>query len=167
MRRKVYGILNSDEEVVKAINELKSKGYAGNEILVVADKEDQLNFVTNNLTTDVNVVADEHRGKSWMAKVKNFFIGEDEDDSLTEQLVTLGLTDRDAADYSVNVKAGEILVLIEENNDIGNGVNQSHSTNHQIGPSGEILDEPSKLKEPEFHGTVRQGDIRGAEFNRK
>lgn len=165
MRRKVYGIFNSDVEVVKAINELKSKGYAGNEILVVADKEDQLDFVTNNLTTDVNVVADEHRDESLMAKVKNFFIGED--DSLTEQLVTLGLTDRDAADYSNNVKSGKILVLIEGNNDIGIGSNQSHSTNHQNGPSGEIINEPSKLKEPKFHGTVRQGDIRGAEFNRK
>lgn len=165
MKTKVYGIFDSDVEVVSAINELKSKGYNGNEILVVADQEDKVNFVTNIMITDVNVVTDEHRDESFMEKVKNFFTGED--DSLTERLVSMGLAGRDAAKYSGDVKAGKILVLIEENSNIGIGLNQSHLTNHQNGPSGEIIDEPSKLKDPEFHGTVRQGDIRGAEYNRK
>ena len=165
MRKKVYGIFDSHLEVVSAINVLKAKGYNGNEILVVADKEDKLDFITNNPTTDVNVVKDEYRDESFMKKIKNFFTGED--DSLTERLVSMGLTDRDATDYSGNVKAGKILVLIEEKSNIGSGLNQPHSTNHQNGPSGEIIDEPSKLKDPEFHGTVRLGDSRGAEFNRK
>ncbi|KMY49601.1 general stress protein [Peribacillus loiseleuriae] len=160
MNKRVYGIFDSSVEVISAINELKTIGYDGNEILLVTDKKDKWKF-----SSDVNVVMDEPHDESFMEKVKNFFTGES--DSLTEGLIGMGLTRHNAAAYSDDVKDGKTLVLIDENSNISSGINHPISTERKNGPSGEIITEPSKLKDPEFHGTVRLGDIRGDEYNRR
>ena len=48
MNKTVYGVYESNAEVIQAINALKAKGFEGDDITVVADKEETLDFTNLN-----------------------------------------------------------------------------------------------------------------------
>lgn len=116
MEKTVYGVFDSSPEVIQAINALKAKGYDGDDITVIADKEETLEFADYNDTADVNTVTNTPEDESFMDKVMRFFTNEGTY-GLEDRLSAAGLTDSETAAYVSDVEDGKILVLLDSDKD--------------------------------------------------
>ncbi|PLT32327.1 YsnF/AvaK domain-containing protein [Bacillus sp. V5-8f] len=112
MEKTVYGVFDSTPEVIQAINALKAKGYEGNDITVIADREEKLEFADYTDTKDVNTVANTPQDESFMDKVMRFFMNEGTY-GLEDRLSAAGLSDTETAGYVNDVENGKILVLLD------------------------------------------------------
>jgi stress response protein YsnF len=113
MNKTVYGVYESNAEVIQAINALKAKGFEGDDITVVADKEETLDFTNHQRETDVHTMTNVPNDESFMDKVARFFMPEDTAD-LSTRLANAGLSNSDAAEHVFDVENGKVLVLVEE-----------------------------------------------------
>jgi uncharacterized protein (TIGR02271 family) len=113
MNKTVYGVYESNAEVIQAINALKAKGFEGDDITVVADKEETLDFTNHQRDTDVHTMTNVPNDESFMDKVARFFMPEDTAD-LSTRLANAGLSNSDAAEHVFDVENGKVLVLVEE-----------------------------------------------------
>lgn len=118
MTKSVYGVFDSNAETIRAINTLKAKGYASDDITVVAKNEETMNLDNLNRTVDVNTVVTED--DSFIDKIVRFFV-DDNRDSLSERLSNVGLSTREAEAYTEDVKDGRVLVLVEGTGNVGEG----------------------------------------------
>lgn len=118
MTKSVYGVFDSNAETIRAINTLKAKGYASDDITVVAKNEETMNLDNLNRTVDVNTVVTED--DSFIDKIVRFFV-DDNRDSLSERLSNVGLSTREAEAYTEDVKDGRVLVLVEGTGNIREG----------------------------------------------
>lgn len=118
MTKSVYGVFDSNAETIRAINTLKAKGYASDDITVVAKNEETMNLDNLNRTVDVNTVVTED--DSFFDKIVHFFV-DDNRDSLSERLSNVGLSTREAEAYTEDVKDGRVLVLVEGTGNVGEG----------------------------------------------
>ncbi|WP_158555870.1 YsnF/AvaK domain-containing protein [Peribacillus glennii] len=112
MEKTVYGVFDSTPEVIQAINALKAKGYEGDDITVIADNEDKLEFAEYTDTRDVNTVTNTQEDESFMDKVMRFFMNEGTY-GLEDRLSAAGLSDSETAAYVNDVEDGKILVLLD------------------------------------------------------
>ncbi|TKH05058.1 YsnF/AvaK domain-containing protein [Peribacillus simplex] len=113
MNKTVYGVYESNAEVIQAINALKAKGFEGDDITVVADKEETLDFTTHKRETDVHTMTNVPNDESFLDKVARFFMPEDTAD-LSTRLANAGLSNSEAAEHVFDVENGKVLVLVEE-----------------------------------------------------
>ncbi|MCK1981795.1 MULTISPECIES: YsnF/AvaK domain-containing protein [Peribacillus] len=113
MNKTVYGVYESNAEVIQAINALKAKGFEGDDITVVADKEETLDFTNTQRETDVHTMTNVPNDESFMDKVARFFMPEDTAD-LSTRLANAGLSNSEAAEHVFDVENGKVLVLVEE-----------------------------------------------------
>ena len=113
MNKTVYGVYESNAEVIQAINALKAKGFEGDDITVVADKEETLDFTNEQRETDVHTMTNVPNDESFMDKVARFFMPEDTAD-LSTRLANAGLSNSEAAEHVFDVENGKVLVLVEE-----------------------------------------------------
>ncbi|WHY96240.1 YsnF/AvaK domain-containing protein [Peribacillus simplex] len=113
MNKTVYGVYESNAEVIQAINALKAKGFEGDDITVVADKEETLDFTNTQRETDVHTMTNVPNDESFMDKVARFFMPDDTAD-LSTRLANAGLSNSDAAEHVFDVENGKVLVLVEE-----------------------------------------------------
>ncbi|MFJ7363289.1 YsnF/AvaK domain-containing protein [Peribacillus frigoritolerans] len=113
MNKTVYGVYESNAEVIQAINALKAKGFEGDDITVVVDKEETLDFTNHQRETDVHTMTNVPNDESFMDKVARFFMPEDTAD-LSTRLANAGLSNSDAAEHVFDVENGKVLVLVEE-----------------------------------------------------
>ncbi|MGW6662002.1 YsnF/AvaK domain-containing protein [Peribacillus sp. NPDC055009] len=113
MNKTVYGVYESNAEVIQAINALKAKGFEGDDITVVADKEETLDFTNHKRETDVHTMTNVPNDESFMDKVARFFMPEDTAD-LSTRLANAGLSNSEAAEHVFDVENGKVLVLVEE-----------------------------------------------------
>ncbi|MDM5211393.1 YsnF/AvaK domain-containing protein [Peribacillus sp. NJ4] len=113
MNKTVYGVYESNAEVIQAINALKAKGFEGDDITVVADKEETLDFTNQQRETDVHTMTNVPNDESFMDKVARFLMPEDTAD-LSTRLANAGLSNSEAAEYVFDVENGKVLVLVEE-----------------------------------------------------
>lgn len=116
MEKTVYGVFDSSPEVIQAINALKAKGYDGDDITVVAENEETLDFADYNQTADVKTVTHTPEDESFMDKVMRFFTNEGTY-GLEDRLSASGLTDSETAAYISDVEDGKILVLLDSDKD--------------------------------------------------
>lgn len=116
MEKTVYGVFDSSPEVIQAINALKAKGYDGDDITVVAENEEKLDFTDYNQTADVNTVTHTPEDESFMDKVMRFFTNEGTY-GLEDRLSAAGLTESETAAYVNDVEEGKILVLLDGDKD--------------------------------------------------
>ncbi|MFJ7753345.1 YsnF/AvaK domain-containing protein [Peribacillus muralis] len=113
MNKTVYGVYETNAEVIQAINALKAKGFEGDDITVVADKEETLDFMNHQRETDVHTITNVSSDESFMDKVARFFMP-DETADLSTKLANAGLSNSDAAEHVFDVENGKVLVLVEE-----------------------------------------------------
>ncbi|MGE6375649.1 YsnF/AvaK domain-containing protein [Peribacillus muralis] len=113
MNKTVYGVYETNAEVIQAINALKAKGFEGDDITVVADKEETLDFMYHQRETDVHTITNVSSDESFMDKVARFFMP-DETADLSTRLANAGLSNSDAAENVFDVENGKVLVLVEE-----------------------------------------------------
>ena len=113
MNKTVYGVYESNAEVIQAINVLKAKGFEGDDITVVADKAETLDFTNHQRETDVHTMTNVPNDESFMDKVARFFMPEDTAD-LSTRLANAGLSNSEAAEHVFDVENGKVLVLVDE-----------------------------------------------------
>lgn len=154
MNKTVYGVYESNAEVIQAINGLKAKGFEGEDITVVADKEETLDFTNRHRETDVHTITNVSTDDTFMDKVARFFMP-DENANLSTKLADAGLSNSEAAEYVYDVERGKVLVLVEE----GKGHLTSPRDSFKAGteesarPVGTMLN--SNSKNPRFNGTEK------------
>ncbi|MBO0996279.1 general stress protein [Bacillus sp. SD075] len=112
MGRTLYGVFNTEREIIQAIQSLKEKGVHEGEITVMADKTDDLDFIIEKRDADVDVVTNTN-DDSFIDKMKHFFLNEGSED-IRNRLGDLGLADSEATAYINEVEAGKFLILIDE-----------------------------------------------------
>ncbi|MGG4268095.1 YsnF/AvaK domain-containing protein [Peribacillus simplex] len=113
MNKTVYGVYESNAEVIQAIHALKAKGFEGDDITVVADKEETLDFTNDQRETDVHTMTNVPEDESFMDKVARFFMPKDTAD-LSTRLTIAGLSNSEAAEHVFDVENGKVLVLVDE-----------------------------------------------------
>jgi len=141
MTKSVYGVFDSNAETIRAINTLKAKGYASDDITVVAKNEETMNLDNLNRTVDVNTVVTED--DSFIDKIVRFFV-DDNRDSLSERLSNVGLSTREAEAYIEDVKDGKVLVIVEGSGNISEG---NVTDQHSLGTASISTQEEADLRE--------------------
>ncbi|MGG0410573.1 general stress protein [Peribacillus simplex] len=112
MGKTLYGVFNTEREIIQAVQSLKEKGVHEGEITVMADKEEDLGFVNQKRDPDVDVVTNSNED-SFIDKMKHFFLNEGSED-IRNRLGDLGLADSEATAYINEVEAGKFLILLDE-----------------------------------------------------
>lgn len=132
MNKTVYGVYTESVEVVQAINSLKAKGYEGSDITVMADKADKLDMMdTYTLDKDVKTVANNE--DSFMDKVAKFFTL-DTNNPVEETLRTdYGFTSEESARYAEEVNNGKVLVLINQDANLGDSIGMDRTEDVNVG----------------------------------
>ncbi|MGG0284883.1 YsnF/AvaK domain-containing protein [Peribacillus butanolivorans] len=153
MNKTVYGVYESNAEVIQAINALKAKGFEGDDILVVADKEETLDFTNHQRETDVRTMTNVPNDESFMDKVARFFMPNDTAD-ISTRLADAGLSNSEAAEHVYDVEHGKVLVLVEEGEGhLGTSRNKFTTGARGVGTSGTTLDTNSA--NPFYNGTEK------------
>ncbi|WP_409299921.1 YsnF/AvaK domain-containing protein [Peribacillus sp. SCS-155] len=147
MDKHVYGVYDSGSKAIIAIQELKSKGYDGNDITLVADREERFDF-GDFTTLNVDTITAEHdNDETFMDKVARFFSVDSGSVDLHDTLSTAGLPSTEADRYVADVEQGKILVLVDEdtsdlldgNSNIANGTSgEYNSVNATLGESNSV-----------------------------
>ncbi|MFE4897034.1 YsnF/AvaK domain-containing protein [Peribacillus butanolivorans] len=153
MNKTVYGVYESNAEVIQAINALKAKGFEGDDILVVADKEETLDFTNHQRETDVHTMTNVPNDESFMDKVARFFMPDDTAD-LSTRLADAGLSNSEAAEHVYDIEQGKVLVLVEEGEGyLGTSRDKFTTGVKGVGTSGTTLDTNSA--NPLYNGTEK------------
>jgi len=136
MEDKLYiGSFRNEQKTLEAIRELKTEGYDGSDIYVVANDEDHISMIRGR-TEAVYETADE----SWFEKFKDFLKGEE---PIREAFEKMGFDREKSADYTEKAKEGSILVFVDRElgesvvgdaNDLdGTGIGQRRPINKDPG----------------------------------
>lgn len=147
MVKTLYGVFNTEREIIQAIQSLKEKGVREGEITVMADKKEDLDFVNQKRDPDVDVITNSNED-SFIDKMKHFFLNEGSED-IRNRLGELGLADSEATAYINEVEAGKFLILLDESETVS--ASESIASNRM-----EDTDEP--LVNPLKTGVVNNPD---------
>ncbi|MFJ7363290.1 general stress protein [Peribacillus frigoritolerans] len=139
MGKTLYGVFNTERELIQAIQSLKEKGVHEGEITVMADKKEELDFVNEKHDSDVDVVTNSNE-ESFIDKMKHFFLNEGSED-IRNRLGELGLADSEATAYINEVEAGKFLILLEESETV---TARENITSNTMEDTDEPLDNPLK-----------------------
>jgi Heat induced stress protein YflT len=101
MNQTVYGIFPSSDEVIQAIRLLKQKGYRAEDITLIANKKESLDFTDDYASDNVNTLTNEE--PTFMEKVSHFFKAES---------TSVGMSDAEVTYYAEEIEQGNILVLV-------------------------------------------------------
>ncbi|WP_100330337.1 YsnF/AvaK domain-containing protein [Bacillus xiapuensis] len=105
--KKLIGLFNNQSEVIPKIEDLKNKGYAEDDIYVVAKNEDQVSMVRGRTGIETESAA----GASWWDRFIAFLSGEDE---VRGGLKNMGLNDKEAERYYQDIEAGKLLLYVDK-----------------------------------------------------
>ncbi|MGG4265638.1 general stress protein [Peribacillus simplex] len=136
MEKTLYGVFNTEKEVIQAIQSLQEKGVHESAITVMADKKEDLDFVNEKPNPDVDVVTNSDED-SFIDKMKHFFLNEGSED-IRNRLDDIGLSDSEATTYINEVEAGKFLILLDESKTV--------SQRDGITSNGDRLSEVNPLK---------------------
>lgn len=115
MTKQVVGTYNSEDSVIGAIQELKSKGYDYNDMSIITNNQENQHFLEYRTEAAVH---DMSADMSLTEKIKSAF-NDDESDNLEKKLVDIGVSRNEATSYAADVNAGKILLIVDSVNDIG------------------------------------------------
>ncbi|MFJ8068024.1 general stress protein [Peribacillus sp. NPDC096447] len=139
MGKTLYGVFNTDREIIQAIQSLKGKGVHEGEITVIADRKEDLNLVNEKRDPDVDVVTNSNED-SFIDKMKHFFLNEGSED-IRNRLGELGLADSEATAYINEVEAGKFLILLDESETVSA---RDNITSNRIEDTDEPAENPLK-----------------------
>ncbi|MBT2648176.1 general stress protein [Bacillus sp. ISL-34] len=139
MGKTLYGVFNTEREIIQAIQSLKEKGVHEGGITVIADKKEDLDFVNQKRDPDVDVVTNSNED-SYIDKMKHFFLNEGSED-IRNRLGGLGLADNEATAYINEVEAGKFLILLDESETVSA---QESITSNRMENTDESTENPLK-----------------------
>jgi hypothetical protein len=109
MNQTVYGVFNSSDEVIQVIQSLKQKGYRTEDITLLANNKESLDFADRYPLDGVNTLTNEE--STFIENVKSFFTA-DRTGTLANRLTDAGISNAEVTQYVKDVEEGNILVLI-------------------------------------------------------
>ncbi|MDQ0247584.1 uncharacterized protein (TIGR02271 family) [Bacillus fengqiuensis] len=115
MTKQVVGTYNSENSVIEAIQELKSKGYDYNDMSIITNNQENRHFLEYRTEAAVH---DMSKDMSLTEKIKSAF-NDGESDNLEKKLVDIGVSKNEATSYASDVNEGKILLIVDSVNDIG------------------------------------------------
>jgi uncharacterized protein (TIGR02271 family) len=120
MAKKVVGVYDNQTELIEAIEEYKNNGYAVQDFSIIGDTNDvttalesRTGVTTENIGTDHD---DNREGGFWQSLMTSFDADRNlggNEPSISDRLVSVGLTDDAAREYEEDVRAGRIILLAE------------------------------------------------------
>ncbi|MBT2694978.1 YsnF/AvaK domain-containing protein [Bacillus sp. ISL-55] len=120
MAKKVVGVYDNQTELIEAIEEHKNKGYAVQDFSIIGDTNDvttALESRTGVTTENIGTDTDDHReGGFWQSLMTAFDADRNlggNEPSISDRLVSVGLTDDAASEYEEDVRNGRIILLAE------------------------------------------------------
>jgi len=176
MNKTVYGVYTQSAEVIQAINSLKAKGYEGSDITVIAENANKLDLMGNYMIDkDVKTVSNDE--DSFMDKVAKFFTL-DTNNPVEETMRTdYGFTSEESARYAEEVNNGKILVLVDQDvqlgdtigmdrtEDVNSGANASAALNttDRLANDDTLTDEERRIKLREERLNVDKDEVKTGE----
>ncbi|MCE7792879.1 YsnF/AvaK domain-containing protein [Salipaludibacillus sp. CUR1] len=153
MAKTVIGVYDSEQEVVDAVESLKTEGYKPEDISLVANESEETSWIRNQ--TDVSAETNggqtdssHNENDSFWEKAKSAFLGEEDthnnDNGYFNRLKDLGLSEEEAHKYDSEVQTGKVVVLAPEN---GNGLNAGGTS--ETTDYGNNLSEADSARRPE------------------
>ncbi|RFU64982.1 general stress protein [Peribacillus glennii] len=118
MKKVVYGVYGTREEVIGAIHDLEAKGFDGKDITLLAEKEETLDFARYHKDLKLKVPEDSPEDDTIIDKVLKIFYDAG-NLRLEDNLADAGLKEADADRYVSSVQNGGILVLLDKGKKIG------------------------------------------------
>ncbi|WLR53751.1 YsnF/AvaK domain-containing protein [Mesobacillus subterraneus] len=120
MAKKVVGVYDNQTELIDAIEEYKNTGYAVQDFSIIGDTKDvttALESRTGITTENIGNETDDHReGGFWQSLMTAFDADRNlggNEPSISDRLVSVGLTDDAASEYEEDVLNGRIILLAE------------------------------------------------------
>lgn len=104
--KKFVGTFHSENQVLNKIDELKTQGYTENDIYIVTNDADRLSIVRGE--TDVDLRSPKG---NWMDKFIAFMSG---DEPVKGAFTNMGFTEEESNRYFNEVKAGGILLYVDQ-----------------------------------------------------
>ncbi|MBM7692769.1 hypothetical protein JOC77_002200 [Peribacillus deserti] len=114
MNQSVYGVYNSTQEAMDAIDKIKGRGFEDHVFTLIARDEKDLAFKNADQSLEVNVITtlDHDHEDSFFQKVMRFFM--EVEPQLDDHLKENGASEAEANRYMEQIEAGKIVVMIEE-----------------------------------------------------
>jgi Heat induced stress protein YflT len=109
MNQTVYGVFNSSDEVIQVLQSLKQKGYRTEDITLLANNKESLDFADRYPLDGVNTLTNEE--STFIENVKSFFTAESTG-TLANRLTDAGISNAEVTQYVKDAEEGNILVLI-------------------------------------------------------
>src|SRR4051812_40973617 len=100
MNQTVYGVFNSSDEVIQVIQSLKQKGYRTEDITLLANNKESLDFADRYPLDGVNTLTNEE--STFIENVKNFFTA-DSTGTLANRLIDAGISNAEVTQYVKDV----------------------------------------------------------------
>lgn len=106
---KLYlGAFQDQKQALEAVEELKTEGYKGFDIYVVAQHEEDISMVKEK--TDAEITTADSEQESLLDRFKDFLKGEA---AVTEHLEKIGFSSDEARFYAQKAKDGSILIFVD------------------------------------------------------
>ncbi|MED4226619.1 YsnF/AvaK domain-containing protein [Neobacillus cucumis] len=128
MSKAVLGVYNSNDEVVRAIEEFQKEGYSVNDLSIIANTavvpssiEKETGVASHEISTsNNNYQTEEHQGllASLFFPFANSMTQNDERTSYYDHLIAEGISEVDALKYEEDINDGKVLLLT--NKGLGN-----------------------------------------------
>ncbi|MDR4945054.1 YsnF/AvaK domain-containing protein [Neobacillus cucumis] len=128
MSKAVLGVYNSNDEVVRAIEEFRNEGYSVNDLSIIANTavvpssiEEETGVASQEISTsNNNYQTEEHQGflASLFFPFSNSMTQDDGRTSYYDHLIAQGISEVDALKYEEDINGGKVLLLT--NKGLGN-----------------------------------------------
>jgi hypothetical protein len=117
MVKAVHGVYKTRIDAMQAIHELEANGFNGQNITILAEKEDTLDFARHLDEVNLKTAKDSPEDDTFIDKVLKVFYDAG-NLRLESNLLEAGLSEIDAAAYLSDVEQGKVLILLDQNSSI-------------------------------------------------
>ncbi|MDW0116845.1 general stress protein [Sporosarcina thermotolerans] len=104
--KKFVGMYHDDSELMAKIDQLKSQGFEGENIYVIAEDENDIRMFQGMKYGDVKTTPD-----SWFNRFIDFLTGEDHVRSMLQEV---GVSEGDMENYYTEIKTGGKLLYVDQ-----------------------------------------------------
>lgn len=144
MTKKVLGVYESSDEVIRAIEELRNEGYSVNDLSIVSNTRDfsSVQYETGVGSEDIDETH-EHEHKGFLDSLVSAFEGNnntDENTTYYDHLVGAGIDETAAREYENAINSGKILLLADNGPETMTGYSIDTPANDRTDMNADRLD---------------------------
>lgn len=132
MTKEVFGVYETEEEVIAAVETFKSQGYKPEEISLIANDNEDKSWLRKQTGVETNN-EDTNNDESFLDKLKAAFTGDGNNNNTTNyvnQFNEAGLSEVESRQFDADVRSGKIVVLGPKKVTETDGITESEITDH-------------------------------------